>query len=153
MIYASTQQMNTARHITLSAERQIKSKTGIRIAVMLCPIENNYYTPEEMLEVIANALGMNPDCYRMKTRMRDVVEMRFIAALLLRMHFPRFTLNQIAILFGGQDHTSILSGLARAHNLIFTGDALFVKKYDTVLTSVNAWLRKVASDHVSAISA
>lgn len=81
-------QMDTARHIARSAQRKIKSKTGMRIAIMLCPNENNYNTPEAMLEVIATALGMSPKCYRMKTRTRDVVEMRFIAALLLRMHFP-----------------------------------------------------------------
>ena len=134
--------MNTARHIARSAQQQIKNKTGMSVVVMFSPFENTYDAPAEMLEVIAGALGMSPDCYRMKTRRRDIVEMRFIAALLLRMHFPRFTLTQIAMLFGGQDHSSILSGIARAHSLIYTGDASFIQKYNTVLKAVNTWLRK-----------
>ena len=153
MTYAPAQQINTARHIARTAQQQIRNKTGMRVTVMLCPAENTDETPGQMLKIIAMTLGMSPDCYRMKTRTRDIVELRFIAALLLRMHFPRFTLNQIAVLFGGQDHSSILSGIARAHSLIYTGDASFTGKYNNVLKTVNKWLRKEEPAFVPAISA
>ena len=153
MIYAPAQQMNAARRIARSAQRQIRNKMGMEISITLCLTENNFHTPEEMLAVIAMALRMSPECYKIKTRTRDVVELRFIGALLLRTHFPRFTLNQIATLFGGQDHSSILSGLARAHNLIYTGDTQFTKKYEKALTSVNAWLWQDASDYIPMVRA
>ena len=106
--------------------------------------EADAQTPEEMLRIIAIALGMNPDAYKLKTRERHIVELRFIAAVLLRRNFPKMTLHQIATLFGGQDHTSVMSAVARANDLIYTGDPRFVKKYNTALQSVNLWLKNAA---------
>ena len=88
-------------------------------------IANNQWsarTPENMLRVIAAALNEQPATYQLKTRIRNVVELRFIAALCLRSNFPNITLQQIAAFFGGQDHTSVINGLARAYALIYAGD-------------------------------
>lgn len=153
MNYAPTQKINTARHIARSAQRQIKDKTGMKVTLLLYPSDNTFKTPEQMLKIVAIALGMNPDCYKMKTRVRNVVEMRFIAAMFLRANFPDITLNQIANLFGGQDHSSIISGLTRGHNLIYTGDLRFMTKYSTVQKAVNIWLRRGESVYASANSA
>ncbi len=142
MNYAPTQSIDTARNIARTAQRQIKNTTGMQVTLLLCPNEDSIKTPEHMLKVIALALNLSPKCYKMKTRARHIVELRFIGAMLLRMHFPRITLQQIATLFGGLDHTSVISGLARANNLIYTGDVRFLKKYNTALKTVNVWLRK-----------
>jgi chromosomal replication initiation ATPase DnaA len=141
MYYAATQQMNDARQIARTAQQQIKDKTGMQVTVVLYPTEHTTKTPERMLYVIALALDMNPKCFKMKSRRREIVEMRFIAAMLLRTNFPAITLQQIATLFGGQDHSSIISGLARANDLIHTGDERFVKKYNTVVKAVGLWLK------------
>ena len=141
MYHAIAQQMTTARHIARSARQQIKDKTGMQVTVILYPTEATLKTPEKMLRVIAIALDMNPACYKMKTRVRSIAELRFIAAMLLRSNFPKITLHQVAALFGGQDHTSVISGLTRAYDLISTGDQRFIKKYNTALQSVNTWLR------------
>jgi chromosomal replication initiation ATPase DnaA len=140
MNYAPMQQMTMARHIARSAEQQIKDKTGIGISVMLYPGKDMLRSPAQMLKIVALALDMSPDCFRMKTRVREITELRFLGALLLRMNFPRMTLNEIAALFGGQDHSSIINGVARANDLIYTGDPRFVKKYNAALKSVNLWL-------------
>ena len=120
---------------------------------MLYPAEDTFKTPEQMLKIIALSLDMSYDCFRMKSRAREIAELRFIGALFLRMNFTYLTLSDIATLFGGQDHTSIISGMTRAHNLIYTGDLRFLKKYNTALKSVNLWLRKEESDYASANSA
>lgn len=145
--------IKAARHIARSAQQKIRNKTGIRVSLMLCPTENTLKTPERMLYIIALALGMSPDCYRMKTRERHIAELRFLGAHFLRMHFPEITLNQVAMLFGGLDHSSIISGLMRANNLIYTGDQRFLAKYNTVLKSINLWLRKEASEYALAVGA
>ena len=132
MYYAATQQISAARHIARSAQQQIKMKTGMRVNMVLYSPEADAQTPEEMLRVIAKALGMSPDSYKLKNRERYIVELRFIAALLLRRNFPKMTLHQIGTLFGGQDHTSII------------GDPRFVTKYNTALQSVNLWLKNAA---------
>lgn len=141
MYYAAAQQMTTARHIARSARQQIKDKTGMQVTVVLYPAETTLKTPEKMLRVIAIALDMTTDCYKMKTRVRSIVELRFIAAMLLRSNFPKITLHQVAALFGGQDHTSVMSGLSRAYDLIYAGDQRFIDKYNTALQAVNIWLR------------
>ena len=141
MYYAAAQQMTTARHIARSARQQIKDKTGMQVTVVLYPAETTLKTPEKMLRVIAIALDMTMDCYKMKTRVRSIVELRFIAAMLLRSNFPKITLHQVAALFGGQDHTSVMSGLSRAYDLIYAGDQRFIDKYNTALQAINIWLR------------
>jgi chromosomal replication initiation ATPase DnaA len=153
MNYAPTQKINTARNIARSAQRQIKDSTGMKVTLLLYPRDNTFKTPQQMLKIVAISLGMNPDCYKMKTRVRNIVELRFIAAMLLRMNFPEITLIQIASLFGGQDHSSVISGLTRGYNLIYTGDLRFMTKYNTAQKAVNVWLRKGESTYASANSA
>jgi len=140
MYFVTTQPITTVRHIARVAQQEIREKTGLHMHLML-PIQNIGKSPERMLHVIALALDMNPQCYKMKTRVRNIAEMRFIAAIFLRQNYPTLTLQQIAKLFGLQDHTSIMSGLARAYNLIETGDTRFIKKYNAALKSVNSWLK------------
>ncbi len=152
MIQAPAQRLDIARGIARTAQRQIKTKTGMKVNIMLCPGESIFETPGEVLEVIALSLNMSTDCYKMKIRTRDIVEMRFIAALLLRMHFPRFTLTQVAALFGGQDHTSIMNGIDRARQLLYIGDEKFTEKYNKAEAMVNSWLSKSLL-YASAISA
>ena len=116
----------------------------MRVTLVVYPYEHILKSPEQMLDIIAIALNMSTDCYRMRSRERNIVELRFIGAMLLRMNYPTITLHQIAALFGGQDHTSIISGLARAQNLIYTGDTRFLNKYNIALKSVNLWLKREA---------
>ena len=134
-----------ARHITRAAEQQIRDKTGMKVTLVLCPGYNPAKTPEQMLQIVAGALNMDITSYKKKTRERDYVDLRFIAAFLLRSFFPGVTLQNITVFFGGQDHTSIINGLARAGMLIATGDARFTAKYEAALRSVNKWLRKEAA--------
>ena len=144
MYYAATQQITEARHIARSAQQQIKDKTGMQVTMVLYPSESAVKTPEYMLHIIAAALNEHPQNYKLKTRVRNIVELRFIAALCLRSNFPTITLQQIAAFFGGQDHTSIISGITRAYDLIYAGDEKFIKKYKAALAAVNLWLRNDA---------
>jgi chromosomal replication initiation ATPase DnaA len=143
----------TARHIVRSAQQSIKCKTGITVDLVICPADEAFMTPDRMLRIIAIALDMNPECFRLKNRQRNVSELRFIGAALIRRYFPNTTLHQIATLFGGQDHTSVISRLSRAYDLLCSGDMRFITKYNTALNSVDLWLRKMGSGYASATSA
>ncbi len=153
MQYTAPRRINTARNITKAAEIKIKKKTGMNVMLVFCPDYNPAKTPEQMLKIIAASLGMDFCSYKLKSRERNLVDLRFIAAYLLRYYFPTITLQQITIYFGGQDHTSIMNGLLRAETLIASGDERFTTKYETVLKAVNKWLRREASGYASAISA
>ena len=93
-------------------------------------------TPMQMLSAIAKALDMDAQCYRMRSRERNIVELRFIAALFLRRNFPLITLQQIAAFFGGQDHSSVINGLSRSYELLYCKDDRFLKKYNVVLQTL-----------------
>jgi chromosomal replication initiation ATPase DnaA len=110
-------------------------------------------TPEQLLNVVAACLHMDPALYCSTCRERSIVEMRFLGAFMLRTYFPAITLQQISVLFGGRDHTTIINALHRAGALIATGDVRFTSKYQTVLRSMNLWLRKEVLGFASAISA
>ena len=144
MQYTAARQLTTARHIARSAERQIKNKTGMGVTLLVYHAGTPSKTPEQMLAIIASALGMSPDCYRMRTREKNIVELRFIGALFLRRNFPLVTLQQIAALFGGQDHSSVINGLSRAYGLIYSEDERFLKKYNAALQTVDVWLKQAA---------
>jgi chromosomal replication initiation ATPase DnaA len=140
MQYAATQQATKARRIARSAQKRIKERTGMDISLILCS-SGGLRSPEGMLGIIARALNMAPDSFKARTRARPFAELRFIAAHILRQYFPKVTLQQIAALFGGLDHTSVISGLARANNLIYTGDEQFTTKYHSAQKAVDLWLR------------
>jgi chromosomal replication initiation ATPase DnaA len=112
--------------------------------LMQQPLQSNMGTskPEQMLHLIAKALNMSPENFRLRSRERNIVELRFLGALFLRRNFPFITLQQIAALYGGQDHSSVISGLARAYDLISCGDARFVQKYNIVSQKINLWLHE-----------
>ena len=123
------------------------------VTLVLCPTDNLWKTPEQMLHVVAGALHMEYNSYKKKTRERAVVDLRFIASHLLRTYFPAITLQQISVLFGGQDHSSVINGLSKTNILLATRDESFTNKYETALKSVTTWLRDEVSGYASAISA
>lgn len=140
MQYVTLPPATSAQHIAISTDRQANERKGMSIAFLQYPTETVNRTPQRMLHVIALALDMNPECYRWRTRVRHIVEMRFIASILLRQYFPALTLQQIGAHFGGQDHTSVINGISRAHELIYIKDASFFKKYSAATRAVSAWL-------------
>jgi chromosomal replication initiation ATPase DnaA len=153
MNYNLTGQMHSARTITRAAENRIKNLTGIKVNLLACPDYHRNKTPEQLLRIVAAALNMNFADYRKKSRQRNVVELRFIAAHLLTVFFPGITLVQISVGFGGQHHTSIMNGLEKVKILLAAGDESFTAKYETALKSVNKWIRKEMLEYASAISA
>jgi chromosomal replication initiation ATPase DnaA len=145
--------IGSARYITRSASRKIKNATGLKVNLALYNADNLFDGPHGMLHVVAIALGRDPAEYRSKARRRETVDLRFIAALLLRLHYPGITLAQIGGFFGGQDHSSVINGIARAGNLLCARDEKFTNKYNKALKSVKIWLERQASGYASAISA
>ncbi|MBC7552535.1 MAG: hypothetical protein H7257_01005 [Taibaiella sp.] len=149
MYYSIPQQISEARHIARAAEQQIKNSTGMVVRLMLCPEYHRTKSPEELLQVVAAALGMEVKDYATKCRTRPYVDLRFIAANLLCSHFPAITLLQITVFFGRQHHTSILNGLERVRALIAAGDPRFMAKYETAQAAVNRWVRKESTGKVT----
>lgn len=144
MNYPPAQQISAARHIARVAQQRIKEETGLGMTLVVCPETQSPRTPEQMLAAIARGLGMHGQSYRLKCRTRDIAELRFIGAMLLRTHYPGITLCEIGGLFGGQNHSSVIHGTTRGSELLRLGDTRFIQKYNTAQKTVNKWLRKEA---------
>jgi chromosomal replication initiation ATPase DnaA len=142
MQYATT--TATAQHQQAMQAHSTRTAAIVPDAIQY-PTEQMWKTPSRMLHVIALALDMDPECYRWKKRDRNIVELRFLAGMLLRRYFPALTLQQIANYFGGQDHTSVIHGISKAHSLIYVRDPAFVKKYNAAILSISAWLKRDVS--------
>jgi chromosomal replication initiation ATPase DnaA len=132
----------TRRHNAGMQEPQIIVKEGMRYTIALYTGENVQKTPKQFLNIIASSIGMHPDCFKIKGRARDIVELRFLAALLLRRYFPDIRLKQIAALFGGQDHTSVMNALKRANDLLYINDLAFTTKYNNTIKTINQWIKE-----------
>ncbi len=110
-------------------------------------------SPEKLLSVVACSLNMDTEDYKIRSRARSYTDLRFIGAFLLRTFCPAITLQQISVLFGQQDHTSVHNGIVRAAGFLSVGDDEFSSKYHLALKSVNEWLNNETSGYASAISA
>lgn len=140
MSFSSTQVNNTC-NIIRSAEETIKTETGMNVTLLICPNETRK-SPEQMLRIIAATLGMDYEDFKTRSRRRVIVDMRFIAALLLRKNYEELTLKDIGSYFGGQDHSSIIHALERAQYMLRMKEPIFLKKYITVLNTITQWLKE-----------
>jgi chromosomal replication initiation ATPase DnaA len=132
---------NAAQHIQISDRNRLQQAGNVRNFLTPSIYGKPTKSPDKMLEIIAGAAQMDHQLFSMKTRKREVVELRFLASLLLRKYYPGITLKQIAQLYGGQDHTSVMNGLARANDLLDINDPVFTYRYLTAVTAINHWVK------------
>lgn len=142
----------TVRRISSQIRRQMRENQTETPPVYTDPAEMALDVPKRMLEVIARSLHMSPACFEMKSRVRTIIELRFLGALMLRQKFPAITLKEIGMLFGGQDHTSVMNGIEKAYTYIHTGDKRFIDKYHTARRSVNSWIARNNIDVLQQVS-
>ncbi len=146
MSYAIAQNYTSHQphHIRIAERNQHTTTDNMRMALVLSVYGNGTKSPDKMLQVIASTLQMEYGYFQTKTRKREIVELRFLASLLLRRYYPNITLKQIAQLYGGQDHTSVMNGLARANELLDINDPVFCFKYLSAVTAINGWIKEQA---------
>jgi hypothetical protein len=137
----SIQTTNTLTLLSHPAYRTDKPVSN-KAAFFPYPVVHPLKTPDQMLRIIAITLNMDPKSYGIKSRRQNFTELRFIAALFLRRYFPGITLHQVAGLFGGQDHSSVINGMRRAQSLLQTRDPKFIKKYTLVLRAIEIWMKQ-----------
>jgi len=145
--------MNTARFKTINslniiisrAEHEIFSTTGLRMKLLAIGDDENIQADqyaEEMLSVIANALGYLYADMKKKSRHKEYLHMRYLGAFFLKQYYPFMTLEEIGYLIGLGDHTSVLHALTQAKNLIDTSNEMFTPKYQKVLEAITQWTKE-----------
>jgi chromosomal replication initiation ATPase DnaA len=123
------------------AGQPLKPNANVRTLFTQSIYNREAKSPEMMLQVIAAALHTDYKYFTTKTRKREIVELRFLASLLLRRYYPGLTLKQIAQLYGGQDHTSVMNGLARGNDLLDIKDPVFTYRYLHAVNAINQWIK------------
>jgi chromosomal replication initiation ATPase DnaA len=95
-------------------------------------------THQQLLDIVAQALGMQMRDYKTESRARPSVELRFLGAMMLQIYFPGIKVVEIARLFD-KDHTTVISGLQRGLDLLEIRDEGFTHKYNLVLNRLETW--------------
>ncbi len=96
-------------------------------------------TVEEMLAVVAQALGMTMDDYY-EGRKREYVDLRCLAAVFIHRYYSHLPMKRTGTLLGKMDHTTIINYRQRAKQYLYIQDEQFCKKYNDTLKAVKAWI-------------
>lgn len=135
------EQMNILFAIVRNAEAMIKSRLGVDVALEAKQKSNTNVTAEMLLPVIADALTLSPTCFITKSRKSEYVLARFIAARLIRYHYPLMSLQDLAGIFGRGDHTAAKYMLDTANTLLETKDPIFCEMYVKAQNAVESFVR------------
>jgi chromosomal replication initiation ATPase DnaA len=126
----------------LHSATRTQDQRGIPMRLPISRTQQAIKKPMDMLRVIANTLQMSVEHYIERNRSREVVDLRFLSAKLLRHYYPNITYKEIGALYGGQDHTSIMNAIGKANDLLYIGDKSFTQKYQAALNSIEQWINE-----------
>lgn len=95
----------------------------------------------EMLLIIAESLSLDARSYAMGKK-RVFVDLRCIAAVMIRRMYPQLNMDQMAEVLGLSSHKPIPRYLKSCQNYIETEDRVFMLKYERALNAVELWESK-----------
>jgi Bacterial dnaA protein helix-turn-helix len=133
--------VNSVNAIVAMAEADIKTQTGIGLRLLVVgplPPDSNGMG---LAQVVANALGFTMDEFKTHSRRRQFVDLRHIAAFLIRQYYPELTLEQIGPIVGHRDHTTTMNSIKVCRKFIDQKDPTFLPKYEQCLNAVTQWIR------------
>lgn len=99
--------------LTTAAAQKIAPCPELAQAVLKSiPASRRFVNPPDVIGTVCRCFGINREQLCSPSRSREIVLPRQIAAYLLR-QMGNASLNQIGVLLGGKDHTTILHGLKK----------------------------------------
>jgi chromosomal replication initiator protein len=139
MITAETVRQTITKEIILTKRC---SNTSVYVATPYCKITDKNLTDDNKVdnikEIVCKYFGLSLWMIETKSRKREIVEPRQIAATLVR-EFTRLSLKGTGLRFGGLDHSSIIYSVSTVYDLIAT-DKDYRKKFEYVKMLVQAKL-------------
>lgn len=100
--------------------------------------------PDEIVGCVSRVLAIPINIIQSKTRKRDVLYARYIAAHLIRATYPKLSLTTIGWHLGHHEHSTPHHALATANDLIKTNDREFMPKYNRVCEEMQKMAEKRA---------
>jgi chromosomal replication initiator protein len=139
MITAETVRQTITKEIILTKRC---SNTSVYVATPYCKITDKNLTDDDKVkdikEIVCKYFGISLWMIESRSRKREIVEPRQIAATLVR-EFTRLSLKGTGLRFGGLDHSSIIYSVSTVYDLIAT-DKDYRKKFEYVKMLVQAKL-------------
>lgn len=132
------ERINAINAIACMAEKEILNQTGLNMRVIVVGARTEKKI-EDLLGIVANALGMTMADYGVSTKQRSYVDMRYLACYFLKQYYPEMTLADMAKLVGYKLHTDALNAIQMVERLKRTDGRGFRDVYDIVLNAVTQW--------------
>lgn len=139
MITAETVRQTITKEIILTKRC---SNTNVYVATTYCKLSDKNKTDDDKVkdikEIVCKFYGINLWMIESRSRRREFVEPRQIAATLVR-QFTRLSLKLTGLKFGGIDHSSVIHSVNTVDDLIAT-DKDYRKKFEHIKMLVQAKL-------------
>lgn len=139
MITAETVRQTITKEIMLTKRC---SNTNIYVAMPHCKLSDRNKTDDDKVkdikEVVCKYFGISIWMIESRSRKREIVEPRQIAAALVR-EFTNLSLKGTGLRFGGIDHSSVIYSLSTVNDLVII-DKEFRKKFEYIKMLVRAKL-------------
>ena len=97
---------------------------------------------DQVEKIIAESLGMEVRYYSMRSKKTDVVELRFIAVMIIKSLF-KISYRTLCNKWGGWEHDRIIYMKIRGQELIEVNDTQFMVKYIKAVNAVVKYLGKM----------
>lgn len=119
------------------------------IEELFCP--KLVVNPEFMIEFVAEKFGLTSDDMKRKDRHKSVVHVRHVAYWAARQCAPVPSYPELARLFGGRDHTTILNGVRKVEKELAQSERLATELRCLLLDAEVAWAVLGASPSTPAL--
>jgi len=120
-----------------TAEGAIYRRTGqkVKLVVEAKPETCLAYKPKHIMRVVAHALFMDMEDYKVPTRRRENFHLRMIATNMLFRYYPGITYAMIGELFGHADHTTVIH-YNKKLSILKQTDMVVARKYKDALDAM-----------------
>lgn len=140
------QKINTVNAIIAIAEQEILAQTGDAMRLIVVShlpelVQKNTDSPEGMLKVIADALGMDYRDYGETGRKTEYVHLKQMGCYFLKKYLgERMTLRQIGELTGKYDHSMVIKSVNTVEYKLLMKNEMYTAKHQVCLEAITQWL-------------
>lgn len=135
------EQSNVVFATLRDAELNIEAETGLKLKLQIRPADTTALTPEGVLGIIAQSLGIEAKMFKSPSKKKRFAYMRFIGAVLLKKYIPKITHADIGELMGDRDSSTITNATKTSQELLDGGDQEYIMMFTKASNAVEIWLR------------
>lgn len=135
-------EINAINLIVLQAEQDIYAETGRQVRLIIAPDMMNTERKNAvgMFRLICAVQNLLPSEVRQDGQRDDLVRTRQLFYYFARKQFKNTSYEQLGVITGGQDHSTVVYGIAQVEKRISITEDGFMEDYEAVKDAVEQWL-------------